>query len=62
MYRQVIEHAGIPVGIAIPDNDKLRFIAVKYHVIDLDNQRFATVEDLRNTIRQHVATANHMAA
>lgn len=61
MQRQVIEHAGVPVGIAIPDKDKLRFIAVKYHVIDLDNLRFSSVEDLRNTIRDHVA-ANNMAA
>ena len=47
MQKQVVEHGGLPVGIAIPDSGKLRFIAVKFHVIDLDDQRFATLGELR---------------
>lgn len=40
MKKQVIEYAGVPVGIVIPDEDRLKFIAVKFHVHDLDEQRF----------------------
>lgn len=32
MKKQVIEYAGIPVGITIPDGDRVKFIAVKYPV------------------------------
>lgn len=38
MQKQVIEFAGEPVGIVIPDNDRLKFIAVKFHVHDLTNR------------------------
>ena len=40
MQKQVIEFAGVPVGIVIPDDDRLKFIAVKFHVHDLDEQHF----------------------
>lgn len=62
MQRQVIEYGGIPVGIAIPNNDKLRFIAVKFHVIDLDNQHFSSVGELKAAIRDHLNTPSSMAA
>ncbi len=62
MQKQVIEYAGVPVGIAIPDRDQLRFIAVKYHVIGLDDRRFGSVEELRNTIRSHLSERQHLAA
>ncbi len=62
MQRQVIEHAGIPVGIAIPESGKLRFIAVKFHVIDLDNESFATVGELNARIRAHVGERHAIAA
>lgn len=55
MNRQVIEHAGVPVGIAVQQDDAYRFIAVKFHVIDLDEQRFTNLVDLRAAIRDHVA-------
>lgn len=55
MNRQVIEHAGVPVGIAVQQEDVYRFIAVKFHVIDLDEQRFTNLVDLRAAIRDHVA-------
>ena len=45
MKKQVIEYAGIPVGITIPDGDRVKFIAVKYPVIDLDGGNFTA--DLR---------------
>ena len=64
MQKQVIEYAGEPVGIVVPDNDRLRFIAVKYHVIGLDEQRFSSADEVRLAIRNHVrhqATADHRA-
>lgn len=59
MTRQVIEHAGLPVGIAVHQDDAYRFIAVKFHVIDLDERRYASLGDLRAAIRDHV---NHNIA
>lgn len=50
MQKQVIEFAGQPVGIVVPDEDMLKFIAVKYHVHDLDNERFHTPADVVRAI------------
>jgi len=54
MQKQVIDYAGLPVGIVIPDGDWLKFIAVKYHVIDLDGQRFKSAGEVRTAIRKHL--------
>jgi hypothetical protein len=55
MKKEVVEFAGIPVGIVVPDVEgMLRFIAVKFHVIDMDNQRFSTVSDVKKAIRDHL--------
>ena len=62
MHRQVIEHDGLPVGIAIPHNEKLRFIAVKFHVIDLDNRQFSSVRELKAAIRDHLDAPLALAA
>lgn len=58
MSKQVIEHAGLPVGIAIHQNDDYRFIAVKFHVIDLDERRFSSLTELKDAIRQHLIENN----
>ncbi|MBW6424426.1 hypothetical protein KX729_23540 [Rhizobium sp. XQZ8] len=58
MQKQVIEFGGEPVGIVIPDADRLKFIAVKYHVIDLDEQRFDTPDQVRLAIRDLVRSRN----
>ncbi|MDI7861828.1 hypothetical protein MRS76_07645 [Rhizobiaceae bacterium n13] len=50
MKRQVIEFAGEPVGIVVPDQDRLKFIAVKFHVHDLDERRFASADEVRVAI------------
>ena len=47
MKKQVIEYAGVPVGIVVPDDDRLKFIAVKYHVHDLDEQHFSTADEVK---------------
>lgn len=54
MQKQVIEYGGEPVGIVVPDAGRLKFIAVKFHVIDLDEQRFGSAEEVRNAIRDLV--------
>ena len=58
MKKQVIEYAGVPVGIVIPDEDRLKFIAVKFHVIDLDEQRFNSADEVRLAIRDLVRSRN----
>ncbi|MBD9389337.1 hypothetical protein HGO37_16995 [Rhizobium sp. CG4] len=58
MQKQVIEFAGEPVGIVIPDNDRFKFIAVKFHVHDLDEQRFDTPDDVKLAIRNLVHNRN----
>jgi hypothetical protein len=55
MKKQVIEYAGVPVGIVVPDDDQLRFIAVKYHVHDLDERRFGSADEVRLAIRDLLA-------
>jgi hypothetical protein len=54
MKKQVIEYAGVPVGITIPDGDRFKFIAVKYPVIDLDGGTYRTIGDLQVAIHQHM--------
>jgi hypothetical protein len=50
MQKQVIEFAGQPVGIVVPDEGMLKFIAVKFHVHDLDNERFHSPADVVRAI------------
>ena len=56
MQKQVIEFAGQSVGIVVPDQDRLKFIAVKYHVIDLDEQRFGSADEVKRAIRDLLRT------
>ena len=58
MAKQVIEYAGVPVGIVVPDKDLLKFIAVKFHVHDLDGQHFASPSDVRQAIHK-LMSASH---
>jgi hypothetical protein len=55
MKKQVIEYAGIPVGIVVPDDDQLKFIAVKFHVHDLDEQHFRNTDEVKLAIRDLLA-------
>lgn len=54
MQKQVIEYRGEPVGIVVPDEDRLKFIAVKFHVIDLDERLFKSADEVRLAIRELV--------
>ncbi len=62
MQKQVIEYGGEPVGIVVPDEDRLKFIAVKFHVIDLDERRFTSADEVRLAIRDLVRARNADAA
>lgn len=62
MQKHVIEHAGIPVGIVVPFEDYLQFVAVKFQVIGLDGARFRSLADVRRAIQAHVASQNVVAA
>ncbi|MCF3642602.1 hypothetical protein LXM94_21760 [Rhizobium sp. TRM95111] len=52
MEKQVIEIGGEAVGVVVPDRDALKFVAVKYHVWDLDSQRFNSADEVREAIRK----------
>lgn len=62
MQRQLIEFGGLPVGIAIPEEGKLRFIAVKFHVIELDNGRYSTASELKAAIGRHIEATEPLTA
>ncbi len=51
MQKQVVEYAGVPVGILVPDADRMKFIAVKFHVHDLDERHFDSANDVKAAIR-----------
>ncbi|MEK1897493.1 MAG: hypothetical protein AAAB20_30195 [Rhizobium sp.] len=55
MQRQAVVFNGQEVGIAVPFDNRLKFIAVRFHVIDLDNKLFDTVTDIRRAITDHLA-------
>ncbi|WEZ84516.1 hypothetical protein P6U16_07990 [Rhizobium sp. 32-5/1] len=52
MNKQVIEYGGEAVGVVVPDEHGLKFLAVKYDVWALDAQRFRSVDEARAAIRQ----------
>ena len=62
MQKHVVEYAGIPVGILVPFEDSLKFVAVKFHVMALDGQRFRSIVDVRRAISAHLARTSVAAA
>lgn len=62
MTKQVVEYAGQPVGIAVPENGKVKFIAVKFHVMELDNNLYPSVAAVQNAIRSLEAHRPNVAA
>ncbi|WP_040678379.1 hypothetical protein [Rhizobium mesoamericanum] len=54
MERQAVVFNGQHVGIAVPLDERLKFIAVKFHVIELDNELFDSVGDIKRAIRAHL--------
>lgn len=62
MQKQVIEYAGQPVGIVVPEKNALKFIAVKLHVMDLDSKVFNSAGEARKAIHDHLAKEQPMHA
>lgn len=56
MNKQVIEFGGEAVGVVVPDAGRLKFVAVKYHVWDLDSRYFRTADEARAAIRNLMAS------
>ncbi|OBZ97189.1 hypothetical protein ADU59_02575 [Pararhizobium polonicum] len=52
MNKQVIEFGGEAVGVVVPDAGRLKFVAVKYHVWDLDSRHFRSADEARTAVRQ----------
>lgn len=59
MEKQTIEFEGVPVGIVVPDEDRLKFIAVKFHVIGLDGQHFHSPEEVQTAIGRLLGRERH---
>lgn len=55
MSKQVIEYGGLPVGIVIPAEGQLRFMAVKFQVMDLDGQLFSSPSAVRRAVGKLMA-------
>ena len=53
--KQVIEFGGEAVGVVVPDAGRLKFVAVKYHVWDLDSRHFRSADEARAAVRQLIA-------
>jgi hypothetical protein len=51
MNKQVIEFGGEAVGVVVPDAGRLKFVAVKYHVWDLDSRHFRSADEARAAVR-----------
>ncbi|WP_222857290.1 hypothetical protein [Rhizobium herbae] len=52
--KQVVEYQGVPVGVLIPRDGCLAFMAVKYDVIELDGRSFSSTSEAREAIRAHM--------
>ena len=62
MHKSVVEYAGVPVGIVVPKEGALQFMAVKFHVMGLDGHKFSSLNEVRNAIRVHLSGATAIAA
>jgi hypothetical protein len=60
--KQVVEYQGIPVGVLIPRDGCLAFMAVKYEVMELDGRSFSSAAEVREAIRAHVTQRVALAA
>jgi hypothetical protein len=60
--KQVVEYQGIAVGVLIPRDGCLAFMAVKYDVMELDGRRFSSAAEARDAVGAHVAQRVALAA
>ncbi|MBS1183462.1 MAG: hypothetical protein H6Q99_3342 [Proteobacteria bacterium] len=52
----VIEVAGKAVAVAAPAGDRVRFVAVKYDVWDLDGEIYGSVAEAERAAARHLAS------
>lgn len=57
MQKQAVVFNGQEFGIAVPVENRLKFIAVRFNVIDLDNRLFDTVIEIRRAITEHLTSS-----
>lgn len=62
MQKQVVEFAGEAVGALVPEQGKLRFLAVKYNVWPLDGRLFSSLCEATQAIATHMSVATRLAA
>ena len=62
MIKQVVEYQNVPVGVLIPRDGRLAFMAVKYDVMELDGRSFASPAEAREAVRAHVTRRVALAA
>lgn len=62
MQKQVVEFAGEAVGALVPEQGKLRFLAVKFNVWALDGRLFASPCEARQAVSTHMSGATRLAA
>jgi len=60
MQKQVVEYAGVPVGVLVPFADSLRFMAVKFSVMGLDGRSFRSRHDAQNAIVAHIRQSSSL--
>ncbi|MEK1944934.1 MAG: hypothetical protein AAAB36_05045 [Ensifer adhaerens] len=60
--KQVVEYQGIPVGVLIPRDGRLAFMAVKYDVMELDGKSFSSPSEAQEAVRAHVTQRVAVAA
>ena len=62
MTKQVVEYQGVAVGVLLPRDGCLAFMAVKYDVMGLDGRSFSSPAEARDAIRAHLAQRLSVAA
>ena len=60
--KQVVEYQGVPVGVLLPRDGCLTFMAVKFDVMELDGRRFSSAVEARDAIKAHVTQRVDLAA
>ncbi|CAN7154322.1 hypothetical protein [Rhizobium sp. LjRoot254] len=62
MTKQVVEYQGVPVGVLLPRDGSLAFMAVKYDVMELDGRSFSSPTEARDAVRSHLTQRLSVAA
>ena len=60
--KQVVEYQGIPVGVLLPRDGTLAFMAVKFDVIELDGKTYSSIAEARDAVRAHLSQRIMLAA